>query len=65
MVVWIAAGVGVFALAVVLTFARVLGAIGREVADLQETMMWADWPTSARRRADASPASEYASASSA
>lgn len=47
--VWFAVGVGVFALVVVLAFVRTLGTIGREVAELHETQMWADWPTSPKR----------------
>jgi hypothetical protein len=47
--IWFAVGIGVVVLAVVVAFARILGSIGRQVAELQETMMWADWPTSPRR----------------
>jgi hypothetical protein len=54
--IWVAVGMGVLALAVVLAFARILGAIGREVAELQDTMMWADWPTSPKRTSVHEPA---------
>ena len=47
--IWVAVGVGVLALAVVVAFARILGSIGSQVAELQDTMMWTDWPTSPRR----------------
>ncbi len=47
--IWFAAGVGVLTPAVVVAFARVLGSIGSEVAELQDTIMWADWPTSPER----------------
>jgi hypothetical protein len=47
--IWVAVGVGILALVVVVAFARILGSIGRQVAELQDTIMWTDWPTSPRR----------------
>ena len=52
----VAVGGGVFALAVVVGFARVLGTIGRQVAELQDTTMWADWPTLPKRASMNEPA---------
>jgi hypothetical protein len=40
----------------VVAFARILGSIGRQVAELQDTMMWTDWPTSPRRASVNEPA---------
>jgi len=54
--IWVAVGVGVLALAVVVAFVRILGSIGRQVAELQDTMMWTDWPTSPRRATVNEPA---------
>jgi hypothetical protein len=62
--IWVAVGAAVFALAVVLAFARILGSIGKQVAELQDTMMWADWPTSPRRVGVDEPA-EFQTASTA
>ena len=53
--IWVAVGIGVLALAVVVAFARILGSIGRQFAELQDTMMWADWPTSPRRVSETEP----------
>jgi hypothetical protein len=47
--VWVGVGSGVFVLFVGLAVVRVLGAIGRQISELHETTMWADWPTSTRR----------------
>jgi hypothetical protein len=47
--VWVGVGLGVFVLAVVVGVVRILGVIGREVFELHETTMWADWPTSSDR----------------
>ena len=54
--IWVAVGVGVLALAVVVAFVRILGSIGMQVAELQDTMMWTDWPTSPRRAGVNEPA---------
>ena len=54
--IWVAVGAGVLALVVVAAFARILGSIGRQVAELQDTMMWTDWPTSSRRAGVNEPA---------
>jgi hypothetical protein len=48
----------------VVAFARVLGTIGRQVAKLQDTMMWVNRPTSPRR-ANVHDAAELQTASTA